>query len=251
MQRRDPIFYYLVNFSGYRSHVKIRCKRGENASDSLACISLCIQITLHSRVYLFTLQQSPMLYQSHSHRIKQNTWLIQQSGQKVSNDWAIQKQLESKSQIQVSISGDSERNDQLLPKKGGYSTVWNFFRFKSDNNAQEVITWKQCFGTVTASQGNATNLYNLLQRHHKIQHELPMKDKGTTSENPSSRTGDQHFIMGYAESPVWTACFCIYLCAINVFEKMRIVWENRDLSSRGEISWFTFLQESCSPTNDY
>ncbi len=29
---------------------------------------------------------------------------------------------------------------------------------------------------------------------------------------------------------------------------MRIVYENRDLNSHGEKSWFTFLQESCSPT---
>ncbi len=41
--------------------------------DSLACISLCIQITLHSRVLLFTLQQLQMFDQSHSQGVKQNT----------------------------------------------------------------------------------------------------------------------------------------------------------------------------------
>ncbi len=48
---------------------------------SVACISLCIKITLHSSVHLFTEQHSQMLYQSHSHSVKQNTRLIQQSGQ--------------------------------------------------------------------------------------------------------------------------------------------------------------------------
>ncbi len=51
-----------------------------NDSDWPACISLCIQITLHSCVLLFTSQQSQMLYQSHSHSVKQNTQLIRQSG---------------------------------------------------------------------------------------------------------------------------------------------------------------------------
>ncbi len=50
----------------------------------------------------------------------------------------------------------------------------------------------------------------------------------------------------------WMVFFFLYLSEINlVWKKMRIVYENRDLNSHGEKSWFTFLQESCSPTTHY
>ncbi len=50
----------------------------------------------------------------------------------------------------------------------------------------------------------------------------------------------------------WMVFFFLYLSEINlVWKKMRIVYENRDLNSHGEKSWFTFLQESCSPTPQF
>jgi len=76
----------------------------------------------------------------------------------------------------------------LIPKKGAHSIVWNFFGFKPDDDAQGVILCKQCFGIVAATQGNTTNLYNHLKRHHKVEYDLAMKDKQTTSQNPSRQT---------------------------------------------------------------
>ncbi len=61
-----------------------------NDGDSLAHISLRVQVTLHSRVHLFALQQSQMVYQPHSLSIKQKTHLIQQTGQRLANESAIQ-----------------------------------------------------------------------------------------------------------------------------------------------------------------
>ncbi|KAI5085553.1 zinc finger BED domain-containing protein 1-like, partial [Silurus meridionalis] len=66
--------------------------------------------------------------------------------------------------------------------------VWKIFRFKPDDDAQRVVICKQCFGIVAAPQGNTTNLYNHLRRHHKIQYELAMKDKGATPKNTSRQT---------------------------------------------------------------
>ncbi len=61
------------------------------------------------------------------------------------------------------------------------STTWNFFEFKHDDGTQGVKICKKCFGVVTALRGNATNLYNNLQRDLKSQYELAVKDKGTAS----------------------------------------------------------------------
>ncbi|KAI5107252.1 zinc finger BED domain-containing protein 1-like [Silurus meridionalis] len=76
----------------------------------------------------------------------------------------------------------------LVTKKGAHCTVWNFFGFKPDDDAQRVVICKQCFGIVAAPQGNTTNLYNHLRRRHKIQYELAMKDKGATPKNTSRQT---------------------------------------------------------------
>lgn len=87
--------------------------------------------------------------------------------------------------------GDGESEDvttTLLQKKGAHSTVWNFFGFKPEDDAQRVIICKQCFCIVAAPQGNTTNLYNHLKRHHKIQYELAMRDKGATPQNTSRQT---------------------------------------------------------------
>ncbi len=53
--------------------------------DSLARISQSAAI-----VDLFTSQQSQMLYQSHSQRVKQNIRLIQHAGQRLPNDSTVQ-----------------------------------------------------------------------------------------------------------------------------------------------------------------
>ncbi len=84
--------------------------------------------------------------------------------------------------------GESEDVSILVQKKGAHSTVWNFFGYKSQDDAQRVVICKQCFGIVAAPQGNTTNLYNHLKRHHRIQYELAMKDKGATPQNTSRQT---------------------------------------------------------------
>ncbi len=43
------------------------------------------------------------------------------------------------SDAEENTSGDSENNNELARKKGGHSTMWNFFRFIHDGIAQEVI----------------------------------------------------------------------------------------------------------------
>ncbi len=84
--------------------------------------------------------------------------------------------------------------------------MWNFFGFKPDNDAQGLIICRHCFVIITAPQGSTANLCKHLQRHHKIQYELTVKDKRTTS-TTSVKTAS--FVL---------FCFLtfFYSCAINL-----------------------------------
>lgn len=53
--------------------------------------------------------------------------------------------------------------------------MWNFFGFKPDDHRRGVIQCNQCFSAVAAPQGNETDLYNRLRRHHKVQLELSVQ----------------------------------------------------------------------------
>ncbi len=76
------------------------------------------------------------------------------------------------SALEEKPGGDNKSDDELVPKKGGNSTVWNFHGFKPDDDAQGVIIFKQCFGIITA-----TNLYNHPQHLHKILYELQWRTR--------------------------------------------------------------------------
>lgn len=79
------------------------------------------------------------------------------------------------------------------------------FRFSPNDDAQEVILYKQCFGIITAAQGNTTPIYIHLKNHHKIQYELSMKDKGATPKNTSrlnAQTSLTQMLHGASPYPV-------------------------------------------------
>lgn len=88
-----------------------------------------------------------------------------------------------KSDTEENPSGEDMSDDVHIRACGTF-----FFRFKPSNDVQGVIICKQCFGIVAALQGNSMDLYNHLKRHHKIQYELAMKDKQTTSQKPTCKT---------------------------------------------------------------
>lgn len=65
----------------------------------------------------------------------------------------------------------------LVPKKGSYSTVWNYFGFdKCDVNKLRVLC-KLCSCAVKISKGNTTNLSNHLKSDHRVQYQECQKLK--------------------------------------------------------------------------
>ena len=59
-----------------------------------------------------------------------------------------------------------KEEEELVPKKGATSVVWNFFRFRKSNYKQNVILCKECRATVPAGGGNTTNLFHHLKLKH-------------------------------------------------------------------------------------
>ena len=76
-------------------------------------------------------------------------------------------------------SGESHppTRTELVPKKGSHSVVWKYFGFKPDDDKQSEVHCKVCFALVAAPQGNTTNLYNHLKRHHQVQYDEAVQGK--------------------------------------------------------------------------
>ena len=76
----------------------------------------------------------------------------------------------------------------LVGKKGKVnSVVWKHFGFKESDSEQMKILCKICHATVSAPQGNTTNLFNHLMSTHRVIHDQVVKEK-KTSEMKSSLT---------------------------------------------------------------
>lgn len=68
---------------------------------------------------------------------------------------------------------------KLVPKKGPHSVVWKYFGFKQDGDNQSEVHCKMCFVPVAAKQGNTTNLFSHLKRHHKVQYNETVQSKNS------------------------------------------------------------------------
>ncbi len=141
------------------------------------------------------------------------------------------------STFEKNCSWDSKSDDKLVVRKGRHFTPRNFFRFKPKDDAQRVIICEQRFCIIAAQQVNTVNLCEHLQHHHKIQYELAMKDKGTTSKNPSLQSSTSLEVIP-VESPVWLARFFSFLLMCNkcFCRKNENPVKNRDFNSQGEKS---------------
>ncbi|KAK0153617.1 Zinc finger BED domain-containing protein 1 [Merluccius polli] len=71
-----------------------------------------------------------------------------------------------------------EEEEELLPKKGATSVVWNFFGFRKADKDQKVILCKVCRGTVAAGGGNTSNLFHHLKIKHAKQYYESQKMRG-------------------------------------------------------------------------
>ena len=71
-----------------------------------------------------------------------------------------------------------EEEEELVPKKGATSVVWNFFGFRKSDNEQNVILCKECRATVAAGGGNTSNLFHHLKIKHAKQYYESQKMRG-------------------------------------------------------------------------
>lgn len=81
---------------------------------------------------------------------------------------------EAESQAQ---SAEGEADEELIPRRGSYSAVWNYFGFQSSDLQQKDILCKTCRRIVPAPQGNTTNLFNHLKFHHLEKYNQCMRSK--------------------------------------------------------------------------
>ena len=89
-------------------------------------------------------------------------------------------------------SGENQPTPQtqteLVPKKGSHSVVWKYFGFKQNNEGQSKGICKACFAIVAAPQSNTTNLYQHLNRHHKVQYDEAVQGKKKSESRPTLTT---------------------------------------------------------------
>ncbi len=71
-----------------------------------------------------------------------------------------------------------EEEEELVPKKGAPSVVWNFFGFRKSDNEQKAILCKACRATVVAGGGNTSNLFHHLKMKHAKQYYESQKMRG-------------------------------------------------------------------------
>lgn len=82
----------------------------------------------------------------------------------------------------------------LVPKKGSHSEVWNSLEFRQDDESRNHVHCEQCSADVSAQQGNTTNLYNHLKRHHRLQYNKAVKAKKKDL-NSKQENHDCHFMV--------------------------------------------------------
>ncbi|KAL1252580.1 hypothetical protein QQF64_017273 [Cirrhinus molitorella] len=75
----------------------------------------------------------------------------------------------------------------LVPKKGSYSVVWNYFGFEECDVDQVRVLCKLCSCSVQTSQGNTTNLINHLKSHHKVHYQEFQRLKAQTATTKKSQ----------------------------------------------------------------
>lgn len=77
---------------------------------------------------------------------------------------------------------NSPQPEQNVPqwgeKKNAMSFIWTHFHFSEDDIKQKEVKWKNCGETLSASEGNATNLLN--HQYHITEYELCIFQKGNT-----------------------------------------------------------------------
>lgn len=82
---------------------------------------------------------------------------------------------------------------QLVAKRKCMSIVWRYFRFTKEDVEQREVLCRSCRRIVPARTGNTTNLFNHLEKHHKVLFEesqaIKKSKTGTSSFHDKQKQG--------------------------------------------------------------
>lgn len=82
--------------------------------------------------------------------------------------------------------------EELVKKVGATSVIWEWFGFRVSDTKQEDIICKVCRASVTARQGNTSNLFYHLRTKHVVEYEASQRrqrDIGGKRAHPSEEIG--------------------------------------------------------------
>ena len=83
----------------------------------------------------------------------------------------------------------------LVGKKGkANSVVWKHLGFKESDSEQTKILCKICHATVSAPQGNTTNLFNHLKSTHRVIHDQVVKEQKNSKMKSSWTPANRHIV---------------------------------------------------------
>lgn len=82
--------------------------------------------------------------------------------------------------------------EQLIPKRGATSAVWNFFGFKMSDVDQTTVTWKCCRAKVVAGGGNISNLLHHLSWKHVLEYKECLKLRSAPSTSTATTGSSSH-----------------------------------------------------------
>lgn len=90
----------------------------------------------------------------------------------------------------VKMNPEDQGEEELVPKPGTKSELWNYFGLKKDSNGKAVddgsVYCKICRRKVLAKSGNTSNLKAHLRNDHKTVHsQLQQRKRPPTVENPT------------------------------------------------------------------
>lgn len=96
---------------------------------------------------------------------------------------------------------ESNTAEELIPKKGATSVVWNWFGYKRADKEQTTVICKQCKNTVISKGGNTSNLFHHLKHRHPVQYEECQKAREESSTADARKPKQSRLVQhGIAES---------------------------------------------------
>lgn len=89
-------------------------------------------------------------------------------------------------QEETEASTSTSSAEELIPRTGASSVIWNWFGFKKQDTQQSTVLCKICRRTVAAKGSSTTNLFHHLNMKHPKEHEESIKLRESTTARAAS-----------------------------------------------------------------